>query len=70
MFSAAPVRIDLAGGWSDTPPLTFEAPVVTDLPFSTHPVAASLRAHGGGAVVNVAVQVVLELPLQFCALLF
>jgi hypothetical protein len=30
LSATAPARIDLAGGWSDTPPITFEAPPIGD----------------------------------------
>lgn len=43
--SRAAVRIDLAGGWTDTPPISYEA---------------------GGAVLNVAVTLAGEKPVQAC----
>ena len=66
MYASAPVRIDLAGGWSDTPPITYEAhslaaavgggaspcpPPTPGTPLS--PAAAA--AAGGGLVVNAGV---------------
>lgn len=47
--ATAPARIDIAGGWSDTPPITFEAQHTSD--------------EGGGVVTNVAVLVDGERPI-------
>ena len=45
VVASCPVRIDLAGGWSDTPPVTFEAPAAADLAR----IAERARARAGGA---------------------
>ena len=69
--ATAPARVDLAGGWSDTPPITFEAAPLADDAAAASASAAgssggdanagrsleSIAARGGGFVVNVALQV-------------
>ena len=60
--ATAPARVDLAGGWSDTPPISYEArgppptPTSTSGPARLSPLGAA-AAMGGGLVVNVAVTV-------------
>ena len=65
----APARVDLAGGWSDTPPITYEAvgdglegPAPAEYPGDLAAIAAA-ASDGGGLVVNVAVTVDGERPL-------
>ena len=69
--ASAPARLDLAGGWSDTPPITYEARVDgaivgADVPYTRTGDAAAdavlaaiadRAAGGGGLVVNAAVTV-------------
>jgi len=69
--ASSPARIDLAGGWSDTPPVTYEAPAPTAAAAASCAAAAAASAgrnpyvdavaacaaRGGGLVVNVAVTV-------------
>jgi fucokinase len=71
--ATCPVRVDLAGGWSDTPPITFEAPAGAgagaasasasvsaaggDADASFLPRLAARASLGGGMVVNVGVRV-------------
>ena len=63
MCASAPVRIDLAGGWSDTPPITYEARSVAGGGGSAAAAAAAAAtlspeacaSAGGGLVVNAGV---------------
>ena len=58
LVGRCPVRIDLAGGWSDTPPVTFEARPNVAYDASTNKDMLSVcAAAGGGLVVNCAVKV-------------
>jgi fucokinase len=71
--STAPARVDLAGGWSDTPPVTSEARIDGSIvnaisseakrpsPWLENVIASANR--GGGLVVNVAVTIDDQRPL-------
>ena len=74
--ATAPARVDLAGGWSDTPPITYEAPPPpassspssssSDSSDSSNDVIATVSTWcgvGGGLVVNAAVTVDGRRPL-------
>ena len=70
VVATCPVRLDLAGGWSDTPPITFEAE--PDFKSSLNSPSSEgsllsdltkLSTRGGGVVVNVSVNVSGARPL-------
>lgn len=75
VFATAPVRVDLAGGWSDTPPITYEAPPAPPGPGASARNAdarvndpalvkvAGWCAAGGGLVINAAISVDGRRPL-------
>jgi len=72
VMASAPARIDLAGGWSDTPPITYEARALHPATLDAAPAAsgsscidaiAAFAARGGGLVVNVAVAVDGQQPI-------